>query len=157
MSRSWLDAAMPLDTARPLLVALVGLSAAGVLPCAAASTADDHFAQAERAHYAALCGARKDLDSCSDAVRWSPGDPALVVALADALARAGRLQEAIRDYSRAQALDPAMRGLDAKIKATGLRLSELRHRPKKPAAPPASTEQASAKRYSNSDPEAQSH
>jgi tetratricopeptide (TPR) repeat protein len=148
---------MPVGAARPLLIALVLLFAAGVLPCAAASTSDDHFAQAERVHYAALCGARKDLDSCSDAVRWSPGDPALVVALADALARAGRLQEAIRDYSRAQALDPAMRGLDAKIKATGSRLNELRRRPKKPEAAPASTEQASAKHYSNADPKAQSH
>jgi tetratricopeptide (TPR) repeat protein len=126
-------------------------------PCAAAIPPDDHFAQAERAHYAALCGARKDLDSCSDAVRWSPGDPALVVALADALARAGRLQEAIRDYSRAQALDPGVRGLDSKIKAAESRLSGLKRRPKKLSATTASPDQAAVKHYSNADPEAQSH
>lgn len=144
-------------TARPLWPALLLLFAAAAGPCAAAPVADDHFAAAERAHYAALCGARRDLDSCSDAVRWSPGDPALVIALADALARAGRLQEAIRDYGRAQALDPGMRGLDAKIKTAESRLSELKRRPRNPAAAPAPGSQAAAKHYSNADPEAQSH
>jgi hypothetical protein len=122
----------------------------------AAPASDDHFAETERAHYAALCRARKDLDSCSDAVRWNPGDPALIVALADALARARRLPEAIRDYRRAEALEPSTRGLDAKITAAEAKLTE-RHAPKKPAADSASADQAAAKRYSNADPEAQSH
>jgi hypothetical protein len=122
----------------------------------AASASDDHFAQAARAHYAALCRVHRDLDSCSDAVRWNPGDPVLVVALADALARARRLPEAIRDYRRVQALEPSMRGLDAKIKAAEAKLTE-RHAPRKPAADTASASEAAGKHYSNADPEAQSH
>jgi tetratricopeptide (TPR) repeat protein len=154
-SPSWTDAAAPpAGAARTLWTGLLILCAAGAGPCCNAATiAEDHFAAAERAHYAALCRSRKDLDSCSDAVRWSPGDPALVVHLADALARAGRLPEAIRDYSRAQALAPAMRGLDARLKAAESRLTELKRRPKKPAPAPGSV----AKHFSNADPEAQSH
>jgi tetratricopeptide (TPR) repeat protein len=138
-----------------LALLLLLLFTACVQPAQAASASNDHFAQAERAHYAALCRARKDLDSCSDAVRWNPGDPALVVALADALARARRLPEAIRDYRRAEALEPSMRGLDAKINAAEAKLTERRP-PKKPAADGVSPSEA-AKRYSNADPEAQSH
>jgi hypothetical protein len=131
----------------PLLLALCASSAS-----AAASSPE--FAAAERARYAALCHAHKDLNSCSDAVRWSPGDPALVVALADALVRARRLPEALRDYQHAQSLQPDMHGLDAKIKATQAALSE-RHAPKKPLA--ASIGQAPAKRLTNVDPETESH
>ncbi|HEX4150969.1 MAG TPA: hypothetical protein VHY75_02035 [Steroidobacteraceae bacterium] len=124
---------------------------------AEATPPDDHFADAERAHYAALCHARKDLDSCSDAVRWSPGDPALVVALADALMRAGRAEEAIRDYRRAEALDPHLRDLDAKIGAAEARLSVARHARKNLATERAGAGPPADKRYSNADPESRSH
>jgi tetratricopeptide (TPR) repeat protein len=140
----------------PTFLALLLLFTACVQPAQAASAADDHFAEAQRAHYAALCRARKDLDSCSDAVRWNPGDPALVVALADALARARRLPEAIRDYRRAAELEPSMHGLDAKISAAEAKLTERRP-PRKPATDSASANEAAGKRYSNADPEAQSH
>jgi predicted Zn-dependent protease len=138
------------------LAPLLLLLTAWVRPSQAASTSDDHFADAERAHYAAVCRARKDLDSCSDAVRWNPGNPALTVALADALVRAGRLPEAIRDYRRAEALEPNMSGLDAKIAAAEAK-STQRHAPKKPAAARPSADEAAGKRYSNADPESQSH
>ena len=138
------------------LLALLLLFTACAWPAQAAPTSDSHFADTQRTHYAALCRAHKDLDSCSDAVRWNPGDPALVVALADALVRVRRLPEAIRDYRRAEALEPNMRGLDAKIKGAEAKLTE-RRAPKKPAADGASADEASAKRYSNADPETQSH
>ena len=121
------------------------------IPGEAASASDDRFASAERARYAALCHARKDLDSCSDAVRWNPGDPSLITALADALARAGRLPEALRDYRRAE-----ISALDAKIKATEARLNE-RHKPRKVPADRATADAASPRSYTNADPEAQSH
>ena len=144
------------SAARPLCVTLLFLFTAWVTSGQAAPAAEDQFAARERARYAALCHAHRNLDACSDAVRWNPGDPALIVALADALARAGRLPEALRDYRRAEALEPGMRGVDAKIKATEARLSERRV-PKKPAADHASVDPAAGKRYSNADPEAQSH
>jgi tetratricopeptide (TPR) repeat protein len=135
---------------------LLFLFAAWVTSGQAASASEDQFAATERARYAALCHKHRDLDSCSDAVRWNPGDPALIVALADALARSGRLPEALRDYRRAEALEPDTRGLVAKIKATETRLSE-RRAPKKPAVEHASADPAAGKRYSNADPETQSH
>ncbi len=175
----------------PLLPALLLALTACALPAKARSAPDDHFASVERRRYAALCRAHKDLDSCSDAVRWSPGDPALVADLADALVRAGRLPEGLRDYRRAEALDPSLRGLDAKIKAAEAKLAE-RHGPKKPAvdhagtahagadhagadhagadragadrtganhagADHAATDPSAGKRYSNVDPEGESH
>ena len=138
-----------------LLAVLLVLTACA-WPAQAASPSNDHFAETQRAHYATLCRARKDLDSCSDAVRWNPGDPALVVTLADALVRARRLPEAIRDYRRAEAMEPNMRGLDAKIKGAQAKLTE-RPAPRKPAADGASADEAAAKHYSNAEPETQSH
>jgi predicted Zn-dependent protease len=137
---------------RWLLLALLAVSASE------AADSPDSFAATERLHYAALCRARKDLDSCSDAVRWSPGDPVLVVALADALVRAGRIPEAIRDYRRAETLEPRVHGLEAKINAAEARLSAL-HRVRKnvAAARTAAADSTAVKRYSNVDPEAQSH
>lgn len=136
------------------------------MPLGQAASNSDRFAAAERAHYSTLCRTHKDLSSCSDAVRWSPGDPVLVVALADALARAGRLQEAIRDYRRAAALDANIRGLDAKINAAEAKLAPHRL-PRKALiahdianASPAKHDAASTsapQRYSNLDPETQSH
>jgi tetratricopeptide (TPR) repeat protein len=144
-----------LPTARTGLIVMFLVIACGLAP-RAATRGDDHFATAERARYAALCHARKDLDSCSDAVRWSPSDPALIVILADALARARRLPEAIRDYRRAEELAPAMRGVDSKLKAAEALLAEKHtmRRPK-PAAAPA--DPVSGQRYSNVEPDAQSH
>jgi tetratricopeptide (TPR) repeat protein len=152
---AYLRGPAPVRLTRPLFLTLLLLLTVWV-PGEAASASDERFASAERARYAALCHARKDLDSCSDAVRWNPGDPALITALADALARAGRVPEALRDYRRAESLDPDMRGLDAKIKATAARLNG-RNKPRKVPVDRATADAASAKRYSNADPEAQSH
>lgn len=145
-----------MSAARPQCWTLLILFTAWVPPGQAASAADDQFAATQRAHYATRCHTHKDLDSCSDAVRWNPGDPALIVALADALARARRLPEALRDYRRAESLEPDMRGLDAKIKAAEAKLSE-RRAPKKPAADRASVDPTAGKRYSNADPATESH
>lgn len=145
----------PTRAARPLLLSLLLLATVWI-PGEATLASDDRFASAERARYAALCHARKDLDSCSDAVRWNPGDPALIAALADALVRAGRVPEALRDYRRAESLEPDMRGLDAKIKATEARLNQ-RSKPRKVPVDRATADAASPRRYTNADPEAQSH
>lgn len=142
-------------------VLLVRATAIALLVCAASTevrSADEHFAEAQRAHYASLCHARKTLDACSDAVRWSPGDAVLLATLADALVRAGRLEEAIRDYRRAEALDPHLRSLDAKIDAAKAKLAagrrarrNLAHEREGVALEP------TPKRYSNADPEGESH
>jgi tetratricopeptide (TPR) repeat protein len=155
MMPALLQGPAPTRGARPLFLTLLLLLTVWI-PGEATSASDDRFASAERARYAALCHARKDLDSCSDAVRWNPGDPALIAALADALARAGRVPEALRDYRRAESLEPDLRGLDAKIKATEARLNQ-RNKPRKVPADRATADAATAKRYSNVDPEAQSH
>jgi len=91
-----------------------------------------------------------DVDACYDAIRWNPGDPALLVALGDALMHAGRAADAIRNYRRAAALAPATRGLTAKINAAEAKLTS-----KRPTGVPVNA--VAAKRFSNAAPVAQSH
>jgi Flp pilus assembly protein TadD len=88
-----------------------------------------------------------DLSACYDAIRWNPADPVLLVALADALVRANRPADAIRNYRRAAALAPTMPGVAAKISAAQAKLSARRS----PAV------SGNGRRYSNAAPETQSH
>jgi hypothetical protein len=99
----------------------------------------------------ALCRAHADLDACYDALRWTPGDPALLVGLGDALMAAQRPADAIRNYRRAAALAPNMAGVAAKI---NMAEAKLKHPGNRPIHAP---ETASVKRFSNAAPAAQSH
>jgi predicted Zn-dependent protease len=98
------------------------------------------------------CRAHANLDACYDAVRWNPSDPALLVALGDALAAANRPADALRTYKRASALAPGMHGLNAKISAIETKLSKHAGN-----TPPRAAHAASDKRYSNIAPDSQSH
>ena len=129
-----------------LLCAAVGSRAAVAPP-------DGSAAAATLARDSARCRAQGDLNACYDAIRWSPGDPALLVALADALVRAKRPADALRNYQRAAVIAPNMPGVAAKISATEAKLS-FKRAPGKVSADRAS---ANGKRYSNAAPEAQSH
>ncbi len=131
--------------ARCLGLAFLLLSAAA-WPRGAASPSADQAEPAALKRAAARC-AHADLDACYDAVRWSPGNPALLVSLGDALQRAQRPADAIRNYRRAAALAPDTRGLAAKINAAEAKLAKRA----------SGADTASAKRYSNAAPEAQSH
>jgi cytochrome c-type biogenesis protein CcmH/NrfG len=95
------------------------------------------------------CRTHSNVDACYDAIRRSPSDPALLISLGDALMNAGRPADALRNYKRAAALAPSTRGLSAKISSAEAKSSAKR------APRPATV--ASAKHYSNSAPEAQSH
>jgi cytochrome c-type biogenesis protein CcmH/NrfG len=99
----------------------------------------------------ARCRAYSDIDACYNAVRWNPGDPALLVALGDALLRAKRPADALRNYQRAAALAPTMHGLAAKISAAEAKLTP------KQAPVSAANKPAAVKHYSNAAPETQSH
>jgi hypothetical protein len=103
-----------------------------------------------------LCSAHGNVDACYDAIRYSPNDPALLVGLGDALVRAKRPQDAIRNYRRAAVLAPDMRGLAAKIRAAELKLVPKRVSVKAPAGR-ASGSAITSKRYSNVELETQSH
>ena len=139
---------------RPLFLAFLLLSTAAWAQEAASPAGGKVPAAALKRDFARCQQA--DLDACYDAIRWSPGDPALLVALGDALLRAGRPVDAIRSYRRAAALAPAMQGLAAKISAAEEKLS-ARRAPVKPTGEHASPNEAANKRYSNADPEGQSH
>jgi hypothetical protein len=122
------------------------------------------------------CEAHPQVDVCNDAIRWNPSDPALLVALGDAMVRAKRPADAVRHYRRAAAPVPKMPGLAAKISAAEKRIAPPRPavavrqatvpvRPP-PAAVPAPTATrvahaaavpAPSARYSNQGLEAQSH
>jgi len=124
-----------------------------VLLCAAARPLEAAPPSADKDTAAALkrdsarCRGLADVDACYDAIRWNPGDPALLVALGDALERAQRPVDAIRNYRRAAALAPDTRGLAAKISAAEAKLDRR----------PSRANGASNKRYSNAAPETQSH
>ena len=76
----------------------------------------------------AQCLAHAGIDACDDAVRRSPNDPQLLVALGDAEVRSQRFAGALRHYQRAAQLAPGTRGLNTKISAM-----EARLHPRKPA------------------------
>ncbi len=95
----------------------------------------------------ARCRRNGDVDACYDALRRHPDDAPLLVALGDALMHAGRPADAVRNYRRAAALAPNMRGLAAKISA-----AESRPRPRRNVG-----ETIAVERYSNVAPESQSH
>jgi len=129
-----------------------------VLLCAAARPLEAAPPSADKDTAAALkrdsarCRAQADVGACYDAIRRNPGDPALLVALADALVRAQRPADAIRNYRRAAALAPNMPGVAAKISAVEAKMASRRARPGDGAAGG-----AAGKRYSNAAPETQSH
>jgi cytochrome c-type biogenesis protein CcmH/NrfG len=102
------------------------------------------------------CRAQANLDACYDAIRWSPRDPALLVALGDALERANRPVEAVRAYRRAVTLAPNTPGVAAKISAAETKQSS-RRAPRNPSPPDTAAQAASSKRASNAEPAAQSH
>jgi cytochrome c-type biogenesis protein CcmH/NrfG len=97
------------------------------------------------------CSAQFDVEACYNAIRRNPNDPALLVALGDALVRAQRLEDAIRNYRRAAVIAPGMSGISAKISAAQEKMASRRA----PVRPIGSA--GGDKRYSNAAPEAQSH
>jgi cytochrome c-type biogenesis protein CcmH/NrfG len=136
----------PKPAAKCLALAFLLLSTAA-WPREAASPLTDKAAAAKLKRDSVRCREQADLDACYDAIRRSPGDPALLVGFGDALQRAQRPADAIRNYRRAAALAPDTSGLAAKISAAEAKLARR--------AP--GTNGASAKRYSNAAPETQSH
>jgi cytochrome c-type biogenesis protein CcmH/NrfG len=92
------------------------------------------------------CVTQADVDACNDAIRRNPSDPALLVALGDALVRAKRPADAVRHYRRAAALAPHMPGLAAKLSDAESQLASER-----------TPVPARRTRYSNAAPETQSH
>ncbi len=143
------------------MVAAGSLVLAALLLSAAAWSREDALPSGGKAGAAAFkrdsarCRTHSDVAACYDAVRRNPGDPALLVALGDALMSAKRPADAIRNYRRAAALAPAMRGVAAKISA-----AEAKMQPKVGAGRPSTysaSSGAAARRYSNAATEAQSH
>lgn len=119
-----------------VFVSMTAWSAEALSPEAAATAKRD----------AARCVTQADVATCNDAIRRNPSDPALLVALADALVRAKRPADAIRHYRRAAALAPHMPGLAAKLSDAENQLASER-----------TPVPARRTRYSNAAPETQSH
>ena len=99
----------------------------------------------------ARCSSQADVEACYNAIRRNPNDPALLVALGDALVRAQRPEDAIRNYRRAAVIAPGMGGIAAKIGAAEEKMAS-RRAPVRPTGG-AGTD----KRFSNAAPESQSH
>jgi cytochrome c-type biogenesis protein CcmH/NrfG len=97
----------------------------------------------------ARCSNQADVEACYNAIRYNPNDPSLLVALGDALVRAQRFEDAIRNYRRAAVIAPSMSGTAAKISAAQEKMTSRRA-----AVRPTG---GADKRFSNAAPEAQSH
>jgi hypothetical protein len=80
----------------------------------------------DTASLSARCTRYADLDACADVVRWRPSDPALLAAFGNALMRAHRPADALRQYRRAATLAPNMPGINAKIRVAEARLRSRR-------------------------------
>jgi cytochrome c-type biogenesis protein CcmH/NrfG len=133
-----------------LLLALLLLSSTAWPRESVSQAADEVPAALKRD--TARCSTLADVEACYNAIRRNPNDPALLVGLGDALVRAQRPQDAIRNYRRAAVLAPGMNGIAAKISAAEQKLAS-KQAPGKPQNGSAVT----AKRFSNAAPEAQSH
>jgi hypothetical protein len=115
------------------------------------------------------CTTLSDLDACSEASRMKPEDAGLLVAHADALARAKRPAEALARYRRAALLPPEPPDLAAKISAAEAQLppgppsvamsgaDTSRARGKKPDLRVARETAQAARQYSNAEQIARSH
>jgi hypothetical protein len=121
---------------------VVALSLTGIAQAATSPSAGGASAAALK-RYTVSCSTQANLDACYDAIRWNPSDPALLTATGDALMLAGRPADALRNYHRAAQLAPATKGIAAKISKAEARLAALNA--------------SLNRRYSNNDPETQSH
>jgi cytochrome c-type biogenesis protein CcmH/NrfG len=144
-------AATPVSLVLIFLLSMPGWSRGAVPPAAGDSAAATLKRDSER------CRAQSNLDSCYDAIRWSPRDPALLVALGDAMERANRPVEAVRAYRRAVALAPSTPGVAAKISAAEAKQTSRRGSGGPSTPDTAAHAAASNRRASNAEPVAQSH
>jgi len=135
----------------PVLAYLLASVAVWSMAAPPAAAEEAAATAAQRVH--TRCVSQADVDACNDAIRRNPNDPALLVALADALVRAKRPADAIRHYRRAAALAPHMPGLAAKLSAAEDRLASESTL----GSAGRTMQPASGKRYSNAAPESQSH
>jgi cytochrome c-type biogenesis protein CcmH/NrfG len=123
------------------------------LSCAAAWSQSSGSATAKAA--AQRCHApHATVDVCDDAIRWNPKDSSLLVAMGDAQLRAKHAAEAARAYRHAAALAPNTPGIQQKIGDAEAALGKAKT---KTAPAAATTAPAASKRFSNADPETQSH
>jgi cytochrome c-type biogenesis protein CcmH/NrfG len=133
-------------------LSLLSMAAVAVEPPAAVSAKTVPSGIARTA--AQQCRAHASVSACDDALRWNPSDPSLLVAMGDALVRARRPADAVRAYQRAAALAPNTPGIEGKVQAAQV----MSAKPKtKRAAGDTSEPALSGKRFSNSDPDTQTH
>jgi cytochrome c-type biogenesis protein CcmH/NrfG len=94
------------------------------------------------------------VSTCDDALRWNPSDPSLLVARGDALMRERRPADAVRAYQRAAALAPDTPRIKEKIVAAQAAAQVKPAKgPIRDAPPPADA----GRRFSNADPDTQTH
>lgn len=101
------------------------------------------------------CRAHPSVSACDDALRWNPSDPSLLVARGDALMHEQRPADAVRAYQRAAALAPDTPRIQEKIQSAAASFAKLKTG-KEPVRD-ASSQAASGKRFSNSEPDTETH
>jgi cytochrome c-type biogenesis protein CcmH/NrfG len=136
----------------PVLAFSLAVMAAGVQQAPAES---EKSVAGDVAHISAQrCRTHASVSTCDDALRWNPSDPSLLAAMGDALMRARRPADAMRVYQRAASLAPRTPGIEAKVQtAQALSARSRAKRTDRDASVPA----PSGRRFSNSDPDTQTH
>lgn len=117
----------------------------------------DMQARLKRASF--RCSSLSDLEACAEALRLRPDDPALVVAQGDALMRAKRAADALSRYRHAAALMPDLPDIGDKIKLAEAELPSAPALAQGPSRAPStvSNQPPPPRRYSNLEPDAQTH
>jgi predicted Zn-dependent protease len=116
--------------------------------------------QARLKRAAFRCSSLSDLDACAEALRLKPDDPVLLISQGDALMRAKHAADALDRYRRAAALTPDLQDIGEKIKLAESELpvspSDAASAARQPRAPSAANN-STLRRYSNVEPDAQTH
>jgi hypothetical protein len=99
------------------------------------------------------CRAHASVSVCNDALRWNPSDASLLAAMGDALMRVGRAADAVRVYQRAAALAPRTPRIEQKLEAAQASAKLNSRSTVRDTSGPG----ASGKRFSNADPDTQTH
>ncbi len=115
--------------------------------------------QAKLKRAAFRCSSLSDLDACAEALRLKPDDSALLVAQGDALMHAKRAADALSRYRRAAGLTPGLPDIDEKITLAEAELPSAPALAQGTSVAPkvASNQPSTSRRYSNLEPDAQTH
>jgi predicted Zn-dependent protease len=170
LADAWSDAGCFTDAVNVLQTAIAGhpdnVELQTRLRVAKSLVGEEHFfedldradMQAKLKRAVFRCGSLYDLDASAEALRLKPDDAAIIVAQGDALMHAKRAGDALSRYRHAAALTPDLPDIGEKIKLAEAEVPSVPSvGPGQPRASSAANSAPPSRRYSNLEPDAQTH